>query len=575
MTRANFWNGARNVARQRGCHVGAGASYVALMAALPQGAPSSLRTAGIAAALVFGVGATLLVASPWTDRRRIVLDDRQGPPDVLCSIVGIGASLLALGLCVARMWWEPPKSGPKTLPGDLVAQVGILWAEIGLVLLLALLVFVQRPWQQSDVLGRGMATPLFALLACMVSGIFGAALTLTFANLVGSPKAALGVLPAVTTQPTLYVPTSVYAYGFGFLVTAGAVILLVAAALVARAIGGRRRADSTVQPVYADAVAGGPLADPARTKQARLRVGKLWAQAHLSDFAAVGLAVMAIPTAAGVAAYQLVGSIQAGHHLPRGMLVASSVGSTIALAVTAYFLAQLRAAFRDARVRRRIGLIWDVGTFWPRSCHPFAPPCYAERAIPEVVSRIRHVVGDVQTSTDPVTLAPRVADADPAAGLREQHSPLLLCGYSQGSPIAVAVSAQLPASAIGRVALLTLAAPVRRLYGRTFPAYFGPGCLSVLLDRLTTGEAAATRWRNAVRRSDYVGGFVICAISPGDGTAGPVDREILDPPILWADNDPTQPPYHLHSDWFQDPQTRPFADELMTGLVEREELARA
>jgi len=51
-------------------------------------------------------------------------------------------------------------------------------------------------------------------------------------------------------------------------------------------------------------------------------------------------------------------------------------------------------------------------------------------------------------------------------------SPVLITGYSQGSLIAPAVVAQLPPRTIGKVALLTLACPFRRLYGRAFPAYF-------------------------------------------------------------------------------------------------------
>jgi len=38
---------------------------------------------------------------------------------------------------------------------------------------------------------------------------------------------------------------------------------------------------------------------------------------------------------------------------------------------------------------------------------------------------------------------------------------------------------------------------------------------------------------------------------------------ILDPPVLWEDADPAPPPTHLHSHWFSDPQTRPYAERLL------------
>jgi hypothetical protein len=122
------------------------------------------------------------------------------------------------------------------------------------------------------------------------------------------------------------------------------------------------------------------------------------------------------------------------------------------------------------------------------------------------------------------------------------------------------------------MSLLTLAAPIRRLYGRTFPAYFGPDQLDRLRVALTDGEVL--RWRNLVRRSDYIGG---CAFDPARRPAehALVDRGVYDPPVLWDRDDPSPPPAHLHSDFFPDPQVRPHARELAVLLRERRAAATA
>jgi hypothetical protein len=78
----------------------------------------------------------------------------------------------------------------------------------------------------------------------------------------------------------------------------------------------------------------------------------------------------------------------------------------------------------------------------------------------------------------------------------------------------------------GDVALLTLACPVRRLYGRAFPAYFGGDQLATLAEMLDAdGRAGADgRWKNLCRRSDNIGSWVLHDPEPRSDRDGRPDR---------------------------------------------------
>lgn len=166
---------------------------------------------------------------------------------------------------------------------------------------------------------------------------------------------------------------------------------------------------------------------------------------------------------------------------------------------------------------------------------------------------------------------------------------VLLTGYSQGTVICAAVIAQLPEDVLGRVSLLTLAAPVRRLYGRAFPAYFGyqaavalrellsgpepdqarsdpppPSQVEPAPENVRAPEPPRPRWRNVVRRSDYIGGWVFGLPEPGlrPSDCGQVDVISLDPPSLEPEHGRVLAPTHFHSSFWQDPVVILHAREL-------------
>jgi hypothetical protein len=137
---------------------------------------------------------------------------------------------------------------------------------------------------------------------------------------------------------------------------------------------------------------------------------------------------------------------------------------------------RIHSGLTNRGVRRGVGVLWDVGTFWPRWFHPFAPPTYSDVAVPRLVGQIA---------------------ADLGAGHR-----LVLAPHSQGAVIAA--TAVLGAPATDRLAMLSYGSPWQHLYASFFPLYVNAASTADVLARL--GGPGAPRWRNLHRRTDPIGG---------------------------------------------------------------------
>jgi hypothetical protein len=119
--------------------------------------------------------------------------------------------------------------------------------------------------------------------------------------------------------------------------------------------------------------------------------------------------------------------------------------------------------------RRKVSILWDIGSFWPRWYHPLAPPAYGPSAV--------------------TTLSEEIS----------VRQPDIVSAHSQGSLIAAASIAM--ASPMPRAPLLiTYGSPLGILYRSLFA--------QVGLDRLieTADRAVEGRWLNLWRRSDPIGG---------------------------------------------------------------------
>ncbi|WP_421733980.1 hypothetical protein [Cellulomonas sp.] len=178
------------------------------------------------------------------------------------------------------------------------------------------------------------------------------------------------------------------------------------------------------------------------------------------------------------------------------------LGTTVAVAFPPLYVLILASAWRNERWRRVLGSLFDVGSFFPRAFHPFAPPAYAERAVPELTRRIWR--------------------------LHDNGGRVVLTAHSQGSVIAAAVVGRrspVRGSTEPTLGVVTLGSPLGKLYRWAFPALFSDGFLAGIADgRAGIGPVL---WQNVFYATDYIGG----AVRTRDSTIQPgVDLELVDPP---------------------------------------------
>jgi hypothetical protein len=187
-------------------------------------------------------------------------------------------------------------------------------------------------------------------------------------------------------------------------------------------------------------------------------------------------------------------------------------------------MAFLYSAWSDPTKRRAIGVLWDVGTFWPRSYHPLSPPCYAERAVPELQRRMWW--------------------------LHDNDGRVMLAAHSQGAVLATAVLVQLGCRPEGdHPDLITFGSPVCKLYSWGFPAYIGHELLEPLVPG---GPARLNDWHNFYYPTDPVGGPVTGDLTSPGGRL--VDRGLLDPAECYYIYGQDPPSSKGHFGYWADPR---------------------
>ncbi|MGW5607658.1 hypothetical protein ACWEWI_16435 [Streptomyces sp. NPDC003753] len=516
--RPGFWYGRRLVARLRAAHTAAG--FLTVTAALGGSAARydrrhgsvQLEVLGWLLHLVFLGGAGVVL---WVVCRRGRSENRldKDLDPALVRWLPAGALALLVLTMVYAAWPRPGWRSSGRMPGE--AAFGALTLAQGLLVIAlgAVAHVLYRTHPDTRTAMRGLAGPAVALLACALGGVMSGGVAQRVTDWLDGPGHALAGPPALLTWQASTIPPLLL------------VLLLLAVRLAWRTWLLRRAETVAVEAEYP-----GESRDTART----LRIAHTRAMAALTDRAPLVVAVTSAMTLI-LGAAALAGAFATGD-TPGGAARGSppfvraaaetcqALGSWLIGIGFLLFVAWGRRAYKDASARRTIGILWDVGTFWPRAAHPFAPPCYAERAVPDLTWRMATWTG--------------------STGGR-----LVLSGHSQGSVLAAAAARQLGPSARRRVALLTYGSPLERLYGRWFPAYFGPAALSSL-------HREVDCWRNLYRLTDPIGGPIRL---PGD--CGPqVDHPPLKDPLGYGRTaeHPLPAPILGHGDYQADPA---FAEE--------------
>ena len=473
-------------------------------------------------------------------------------------------AVAALAMVVVACWSLPAGGGQlRSLPGIRNVAEVVFGAHV--VLIAALAVYSARVgWHRRETRTREVNTlvcgPLAAVvLATVTLNSALAGLSVRTADALGR-GVAIGFAAPGGPAPAIWYPRVYDLFAVGFV--AGLLLLAAVLAIAWRStrdvaspagIDGEYRGigrpdDDTSLSTLAEPAGGDGHDDQAAQQRQRRWVNGIRRHRRMAelvnrlDWALVTVVVFTVVlTLAGFAAERL------GHPLavPAGVWwgwLAAACTWVVTL-IPAAAITLVLTGYRDRGRRRQLGVLWDVGMFWPRAFHPLAPPSYAERAVPDLQERISRL------SKDRAGGAGRV----------------LVMAHSQGTVLAVAALEQLPSSstpaAAGRVGLVTYGAPLTRLYRRAFPAYFGDRMFSELYEAVGT---PTSRWRNFYRPTDLIGGKVFTG---PDGGHGDADTCLRDPGTRWYVPGDPEPPVLGHSGYMVDESMYSYVEGLAARLL--------
>lgn len=556
----SFWAGDESLRRQRATHMtawAAGLSAILLFAPARYADPGRWQTSFRAALVVDGlllVAAIVLTCMNSATGRGGSDDHRFTIPIAILrgsALAVLAASMVAIAAAPATY-----PSPPTHLPGLRPTMYLVLPAQAALLVILFGLVWsLRQPAVASDRPGfrpalRGFVAPCAALAGWLLSGAFTVGVGLWITKFLGEPVSDTRTAERLwnETLAAIYGPTTPFsdrvdalqrdtalivppAFFWVGLVSVGCILLAVIGVVVFWRVVSNQIPDLAYDIVNEHP---GEIGDDDHVKA----VARERALASAPDRAGswLGWILTIVTTGVVIAsiAYQAIG--YEAIEKPNFTLV-STLGVGAISAFTAGLVSLAYLAFRNSDVRRKVGILWDITTFWPRANHPLTPPCYGERAVPELLARVAQLSAAVDDR-------------------------VVISAHSQGSVVALAAVLQMQGSERDSTSLVTYGSPLRRLYARFFPAYFG---LAVFDETKSVLEG---RWRNIWAPSDPIGGWIF------DPAGGGPDRKLADPTSL-VFSDGKYPLTCGHSGYLRRPEYYAVLNELFPHAVVPEAVASA
>ena len=438
LAQSNFWDRDKSVDRLRACHIAAWFSGLALVTLIAPFHYSSGQPRIIFGTLLVANAAPFIIAVVATTLNKFTARGGPGPSDEVASwtlkrlwvpcLALLGGTLAAVGFIPVGYpnldLGTDQLVEPTLLPG---LSTVIFWLIVSQTVLLVIL-FVLTAFSSRRIRDRGYRPTIrgftgffVALMAWLIGGGLSIGLGLWVARFLGDPvnsataaRCRIGTrehilntgyaeieamtnacnsqpLPtnvtfaqqasALSEQAPLILPAPYYGAAVANLILLGVVGLAAIVLFVAVIVTARKRWTGI----------GTEYKVPVDKSQRNFKFLKKIAQRqewavvpNWAPWLLAGLMVFALADI--VVCYWLFKDVSSYQKI--------NVPTTWSLAITAFlaaaFVGLVVTAFRNRNTRRSIAVLWDVVTFWPQATHPLGPPCYGERAVPELAGpRVR------------------------------------------------------------------------------------------------------------------------------------------------------------------------------------------